>query len=160
MTRFKILFLCYSNAARSILCEYLIHPIAPLRFESYSAGVKPSGEVNPLVVQYLKEQWKVDASKARSKSTDEFKDVHFDFVITVCDESKDACPTWPGQPIVAHWSLPDPATFTGTESQQRDNIHQVALKAKRRLELFTSLPFEKLERLKLSQAVSDIGQTK
>src|SRR5258708_5946065 len=111
---FKILFLCTGNSARSILGEYLIRRIAPGRFESFSAGANPSGKVNPIVLQVLKENFKIDASDARSKSWSEYKDVHFDFVITVCDNAKESCPVWPGQPIVAHWSSVDPATFTGT----------------------------------------------
>jgi len=156
-TRFKILFLCTGNSARSILGEYLIRKIAPGRFESVSAGANPTGKVNPLIIRYLSEQWQVDASDARSKSWKEFENEVFDFVITVCDNAKESCPIWPGQPIVAHWGLPDPASFEGTDDQKLEMIHQVALAMKRRLELFASLPIDKLERLKLHQAVSDIG---
>jgi len=158
MTPFKILFLCTGNSARSILGEYLIRHIAPGRFKSFSAGSNPTGVVNPLIIRYLKEQWKIDASDARSKSWEEFKETAFDFVITVCDNAKESCPIWPGQPIIAHWGLPDPASFEGTDPQKLEMIHQVALGMKRRLDLFTSLPFEKLERLKLHEAVSNIGQ--
>jgi len=158
MAPFKILFLCTGNSARSILGEYLIRRLAPGRFESFSAGAKPTGTVNPLIIRYLMEQWKIDASDARSKSWEEFKNVRFDFVITVCDHARESCPIWPGQPIVAHWGLPDPASFEGRDEEKLDKINQVALSMKRRLELFASLPFAKLERLKLGEAVSDIGR--
>ena len=155
----KILFLCTGNSARSILSEYIIRRVAPGRFESYSAGAKPSGKVNPLVLRVLKESFKIDASDARSKSWDEFKGVNFDFVITLCDNALESCPVWPGQPIVAHWGSPDPATFQGTEEEKLKKVFQVALQIQQRLNLFTSLPIEKMERLKLESAVKSIGQT-
>lgn len=154
---FKILFLCTGNSARSILGEYLIRRIAPGRFESYSAGANPSGKINPVVLRVLKENYKIDASDARSKSWAEYKDVHFDFVITVCDNAKESCPIWPGQPIIAHWGSPDPATFEGTEEEKYKMTLQVAMQIQRRLDLFTSLPLEKMERLKLAAAVGNIG---
>ncbi len=154
----KILFLCTGNSARSILCEYIIRRVAPGRFESYSAGAQPSGKINPYVLRVLKENFKIDASDARSKSWEEFKSVRFDFVITVCDNAKESCPVWPGQPVVAHWGSPDPATFEGTDEEKLKLTAQVALQIQRRLSLFTSLPLEKMERLRLQQAVEGIGQ--
>lgn len=154
----KILFLCTGNSARSILGEYLIRRVAPGRFESYSAGAKPTGKINPLVLQVLKEHFNIDASDARSKSWSEFKDVHFDFVITVCDNARESCPIWPGQPIVAHWGSPDPAALEGTEEEKLKMTAQIALQIQRRLSLFTSLPIEKMERLKLQRAMEDIGE--
>lgn len=154
---FKILFLCTGNSARSILGEFLIRRIAPGRFESFSAGAKPTGKVNSIVLRVLKETYKIDASSARSKSWEEYKDVHFDFVITVCDNAKESCPVWPGQPIIAHWASPDPAQFEGTEEEKFKMVGQVAMQIQRRLDLFCSLPLEKMERLKLETAVSNIG---
>jgi protein-tyrosine-phosphatase len=154
----KILFLCTGNSARSILAEYLIRRIAPGRFESFSAGAHPTGKVNPLTLRVLREDFKIDPSDARSKSWTEYKDVHFDFVITVCDNARETCPVWPGHPIIAHWSSTDPAKFQGTEDEKYKNMFQVALQIQRRLDLFTSLPLEKMERLKLATAVSSIGQ--
>ncbi len=154
---FKILFLCTGNSARSILCEYLIRRLAPGRFESFSAGANPVGKVNPIVLRILKEIYKIDASDARSKSWTEYKDVHFDFVITVCDNARETCPVWPGQPIIAHWSSPDPALFQGTEEELYKAISHVAMQIHRRLDLFTSLPLEKMEHLKLASLVGDIG---
>lgn len=155
---FKILFLCNGNSARSIMGEYLIRRIAPGRFESYSAGAHPTGKINPLVLRVLSENFRIDASGARSKSWEEYKDVHFDFVITVCDAARESCPTWPGQPIIAHWSSQDPAKFTGTEEERHQKTWVVAMQIQRRLDLFCSLPLEKMERLKLAEAMGNIGQ--
>src|SRR5215471_16101823 len=113
----KVLFLCTGNSARSILAEYLLRRIGHGRFEVYSAGTQPAGKVNPLALRVLKELYHVDASGARSKSTDEFQKMNFDFVITVCDNARESCPVWPGQPIIAHWGVPDPALATGNESE-------------------------------------------
>jgi protein-tyrosine-phosphatase len=156
-TPFKILFLCTGNSARSILGEYLIRRIGRGRFESYSAGAKPSGQINPIVLRILKENYHIDASEAHSKSWTEYKHVHFDFVITVCDNAKESCPIWPGQPIIAHWGSPDPAAFHGTEEEKYKMTLQVAMQIQRRLDLLTSLPLEKMERLKLATVVGDIG---
>lgn len=154
---FKILFLCTGNSARSILGEYLIRKIAPGKFESYSAGANPSGKINPIVRRVLKESFQIDTDDARSKSWSEFKDVHFDFVITVCDNARETCPVWPGQPVVAHWGSPDPATFEGSDEEKMRKTLEVAMQIQRRLSLFASLPFTELERLKLEYAVKNIG---
>jgi protein-tyrosine-phosphatase len=156
---YKILFLCTGNSARSILCEYLIRRIAPGRFESFSAGSKPAGSINPLVLRVLQNHYEIDASGARSKSWAEYKDVVFDFVITVCDSAKEICPVWPGQPIVAHWGFADPAAFEGSELEKLQQTMQVAMQIQRRLDLFCSLPMDKMEWLKLEHAVKDIGRT-
>lgn len=160
MTRppYKILFLCTGNSARSILGEYLIRRYSLGRFESYSAGSNPSGKVNSTVLRVLRENYQIDASDARSKSWSEYKDVKFDFVITVCDNAKESCPNWPGQPIIAHWGSADPATFAGTEEEKYRLTTQVAMQIQRRIDLFCSLPFEKMEWLKLSASVNEIGQ--
>jgi arsenate reductase len=155
---FKILFLCTGNSARSILGEYLIRRVAPGRFESYSAGAQPTGKINPLVLRVLRDHYKIDASDARSKSWTEYRDVAFDFVITVCDNARESCPIWPGQPIIAHWGSPDPAAFEGSEEEKLQKTWQVAMQIQRRLDLFCALPLEKMERLKLVQAVGDIGR--
>ena len=156
---FKILFLCTGNTARSILGEYLIKRIGRERFESFSAGASPKGHVHPMAERVLKEIYKIDTAGARSKSWDEFRQngTLFDFVITVCDNAKESCPVWPGQPIVAHWSSPDPAAFEGTEEETYQFFRKVALQIQRRIELFTSLPLEKLDRLRLSELTKEIG---
>ena len=155
---FKVLFLCTGNSARSILGEYLIRRIGGGRFESYSAGTEPTGRVNPFALEVLLDLYHIDAREARSKSCDEYENLNFDFVITVCDNARETCPVWPGQPIIAHWGLPDPALATGSEDQILRAFKQTALRLQRRIELFSSLPFEKLDRLKLAQLTRDIGQ--
>ena len=154
---YKILFLCTGNSARSILAEYLIRRIGRGRFESYSAGANPSGHINPVVLRVLSENYHIDASAARSKSWSEYEDIVFDFVITVCDHAKESCPVWPGQPIIAHWGSPDPAHFEGSDEEKFKLTVQVAMQIQRRLDLFCSLPWEKMERLKLASAIQDIG---
>ena len=153
----KILFLCTGNSARSILGEYLLKRMGGKQFEAFSAGSFPTGKVNPLAVQVLSDIYHIDASGARSKSWEEFADVEFDFVITVCDNARETCPIWPGQPIIAHWGSPDPALAEGTDEQKYQVFKQVALQIRRRIELFCALPIDKLDRLKLAQLTRDIG---
>jgi arsenate reductase len=133
---FKVLILCTGNSARSILGEYLLRAKGRGRFEVFSAGSRPTGKVNPLAIRTLKEKYNLDASDARSKTWDEFKDVKFDFVITVCDNAKEACPVWPGQPVVAHWGSPDPAGVEGTEQEKFQFFVTVASQIARRVDLF------------------------
>jgi arsenate reductase len=154
---YKFLFLCTGNSARSILGEYLLRHSDASRFEVYSAGAFPTGKVNPFAVQVLKDCFHIDASDARSKSVDEFKDVQFDFVVTVCDNARETCPVWPGQPIVAHWSSPDPAAVEGSDDEKYRAFKEVAFQINRRLQLFTALPLEKLDRSKLAALTSEIG---
>ena len=155
---YKLLFLCTGNSARSIFGEYLLRRIAGNRFEVFSAGSFPTGKVNPYAVRVLKDLYHIDASEARSKSWEEFEGTEFDFVITVCDNARESCPVWPGQPIIAHWGSPDPALTKGPDEQIYLEFKRVAFQIQRRIELFTSLPFEKLGRLKLEALTKDIGQ--
>jgi arsenate reductase len=155
---YNILFLCTGNSARSILAEYLIRRISQNHFQSYSAGSFPTGKVNPYALQVLKELYHIDASEARSKSWDEFEGVEFDFVITVCDNARETCPVWPGQPIIAHWGVPDPTLATGSDEQIFREFKQAAITLQRRIDLFCSLPFDKLDRLKLERLTKDIGK--
>ena len=96
--KFKILFLCTGNSARSILAEYFLRRLDPVHFETFSAGADPRGRVNPYVLELLSDGYHIDASAARSKSWNEYRDIKFDFVITVCDNARESCPVWPGQP--------------------------------------------------------------
>ena len=157
--RFKILFLCTGNSARSILGEYIMRDLAGDRFKVYSAGAAPSGRVNPFTIQVLSKYLRIDASDARSKSWDEFMEqgIDFDFVITVCDDAKESCPVWPGQPVIAHWRSPDPVDATGTDEEIERFFFQVAMQIKRRVELFCSFPLEKLEKLRLQQIADEVG---
>ncbi len=133
---FKVLILCTGNSARSVLGEYLLRAKGKGRFEVFSAGSHPTGKVNPLAIRTLREKYNLDAGAARSKSWDEFKGVKFDFVITVCDHAKEACPVWPGQPMIAHWGSPDPAAAEGTEEEKFRFFVNVASQIARRVELF------------------------
>jgi len=138
----KILFLCTGNSARSILGEYLLRARDPRRFETYSAGSNPKGQVHPLALRLLKEVYGIDAndlSSARSKSWEEYRDIKFDFVITVCDHAKESCPVFPGQPAAIHWSLPDPADFEGPEEEHYALFREVGDDLARRIELFCDL---------------------
>src|SRR5262245_66273555 len=156
--RYRVLFLCTGNSARSIFGEYLLRRVGGDRFEVYSAGSFPTGKVNPFAIQVLKDVYHIDASKARSKSWEEFGDLEFDFVLTVCDNARESCPIWPGQPIVAHWGVSDPALATGTDEDILKTFKHAALHLQRRIELFCSLPIDKLDRLKLAELTQDIGK--
>ena len=154
---YKVLFLCTGNSARSIFGEYLLRRLGGSRFQVFSAGSFPTGRVNALAVQVLKDVYNIDASDARSKSWEEFEDVEFDLVVTVCDNARETCPIWPGQPIVAHWSSPDPAAVDGTEAEKYRAFKDLAFQINRRLQLFTSISLDELDRLKLAAAIQEIG---
>lgn len=156
--RFKILFLCTGNSARSIFAECLLRKMAGSCFDVYSAGANPKPAPHPMTIEVLHEIFQVDASDARSKSWEEFKDEKFDFVVTLCDDAKEMCPVWTGRPIVAHWGSPDPVEFEGSRKKQYEAFRLVAYQIKRRLDLLTSLPFEKLDDLRLEIATREIGQ--
>jgi len=150
----KVLVLCTGNSARSVIAEYLLRSKGRGRFEVFSAGSHPTGRVNPFAVWVLKKHYLIDASAARSKSWNEFRAVKFDFVITVCDNARESCPIWPGQPVIAHWGSPDPAAVEGTDEDKQRAFVNVASQINRRIDLFLALPEEKLTSLQLNQ----IGQ--
>jgi protein-tyrosine-phosphatase len=152
-TPFTVLILCTGNSARSILGEYLLRAKGHGRFEVHSAGSHPTGRVNPLAVRVLQERYGLDASAARSKSWEEFSGVKFDFVITVCDSAREACPVWPGQPVVAHWGSPDPASAEGTEEKRYQVFVDVASQIARRVELFCTFSDDQL-----AEAAMKVGQ--
>lgn len=154
---YKLLFLCTGNSARSIFGEYLLRELGGARFQVFSAGSFPSGKVNPLAIRVLKDVYNIDASEARSKSWEEFEGREFDFVVTVCDNARETCPVWPGQPLVAHWSSPDPAVVEGNEADKYKAFESVASQIYRRLQLFTSLPFAQLDQSQLAAAIDKIG---
>lgn len=156
---FKILFLCTGNSVRSIFGEYLIRQRGRGLFKSYSAGAVPVGRVNPFTIRVLEEVYQIDAGEARSKGCGEFQNTEFDFVITVCDQARETCPVFPGQPIMAHWGVPDPALATGTDAEKFRLFKEAAMLIGRRIELFCALPFDKLERLRLAKMTQDIGRT-
>jgi len=157
--KFKILFLCTGNSARSIFGEYLIRRFGLGKFESYSAGSDPKSNVNPYTLRVLKELYQIDTSDARSKSWKEFQqsNIHFDFVITVCDDARESCPVWPGQPIIAHWGCEDPAAFQGSDKETFDFFYKTARLIQWRCELLSALPFDKLDKLRLTEMTQSIA---
>jgi protein-tyrosine-phosphatase len=154
----NVLILCTGNSARSILAEYLLRQIGRGRFETFSAGSHPTGRVNPLAIRVLREKYNLDATAARSKSAEEFRGVKLDLVITVCDHAKEACPVWPGVPVLAHWGSPDPAAVEGTEEQKYWAFVQVASQIARRAELLCALPESKLLDVAAVGAIGEQGK--
>ena len=154
---YQVLFLCTGNSARSILGEYLLRSIGGPRFEVFSAGSFPTGKVNPFAIQVLRDVYGLDASDSRSKSVEEFGDRVFDFVITVCDNARESCPVWPGQPVVIHWGLNDPASATGSNDEVLRAFKDVARKLQRRIEAFAILPFDTTDRLNIAALADEIG---
>jgi arsenate reductase len=154
---YQVLFLCTGNSARSILAEYILRHRGGGRFETWSAGAQPKGEVNPVALQVLRDFYRIDASDARSKSWEELRGKQFDFVITVCDRARESCPVWPGQPITAHWGMEDPAEVEGLPETKLKAFRHAALEIHRRLDLFRSLPIEKLSWLQVDTATKEIG---
>jgi arsenate reductase len=154
---YKVLFLCTGNSARSIFAEYLLRRQGLNRFQVFSAGSQPTGQVSPFAIRVLKESYHINASEARSKSWEEFGDVEFDFVITVCDNARETCPVWPGQPIVAHWGVADPALAEGMDEEKLRQFKHAAQVLNHRIGLFCALPLEKLDRLLLAKLTREIG---
>ena len=161
-TVFNVLFLCTGNSARSILDESLLNHLGKGRFRAFSAGSHPAGQVNPFALELL-EKNHFPISGLRSKPWDEFAQPdapRLDFVITVCDKAAgEVCPVWPGQPMTAHWGIPDPAAVEGSDDAKRHAFVEARRQTQRRRSMFVSLPFASLEGMKLQQAVRDIGKT-
>ncbi|MBN8761729.1 MAG: protein-tyrosine-phosphatase [Thiobacillus sp. 65-69] len=159
---FNVLFLCTGNSARSILAESLLNNQGKGRFRAFSAGSHPVGQVNSFV-QELLEKGHLPTRELRSKPWEEFAQPdapQLDFVITVCDKAAgEVCPVWPGQPITAHWGIPDPAVVEGSDDVKRRAFVDAMNRLQRRICMFVSLPFHTLDSMKLQQAVRDIGKT-
>ena len=158
-----MLFLCTHNSARSILAEAHLNHVGKGRFTAYSAGSHPSGRVNPMTVEVLRRSgYAVDG--LRSKDWEEFdlpNAPEMDFVITMCGSAAgEVCPVWPGQPMTAHWGFEDPSQAKGTEEERRRVFHKVFQQITARIQLFLSLPMEKLDALSLQQRLKDIGESK
>jgi arsenate reductase len=160
----NVLFICTGNSARSILAEALINHLAigGGTFRGFSAGSHPKSEVHPLALELLADQ-KFPTDGLRSKNWDEFAGPGapvMDFVFTVCDQAAgEACPFWPGQPYTAHWGVPDPAAVSGSPAEQRRAFKDALLVLRRRIELFASLPLEKLSRLAIGERLREIGRS-
>ncbi|WP_170468403.1 helix-turn-helix domain-containing protein [Ruegeria arenilitoris] len=160
--KFNVLFLCVGNSARSIFAESLLRSLGSDRFNVYSAGTQPSSELNPFAVQVLSDKGH-DTSVLRSKHMSEFAAPgapEMDFVFTVCNQAaNEECPAWEGQPISGHWGMPDPVKADGTDAEKSLAFQNAYGALKRRIEAFTSLPVESLDRIALQSAVDDIGRT-
>ncbi len=162
-TPLNVLFLCTGNSARSIMAEAILNRLGLGRFKAYSAGSFPRGEVNPHAIAILKKS-NYDVSHLRSKSWDEFAGPEapkLDFVFTVCDDAaKEVCPIWPGQPMTAHWGLPDPAKADGSEVDQALAFADCFRMLYQRISIFVSLPLDSLSKLSLQKHLDEIGQRK
>ena len=158
---FNVLFLCTGNSARSIMAEAAMNHLAGGKFHAYSAGSQPTGRPNSYALELLARQG-IATAALRSKSWDEFAAPgapELDFIFTVCDNAAgETCPYWPGQPMTAHWGVPDPAAVTGTDEQKRKAFLEAFVTLKRRIELFASLPVDKLDRLALQEQLKGIGR--
>lgn len=158
--QYNVLFLCTGNSARSIMAEAIMNHRGQPRFRAYSAGSHPAGRVNPEAIKKLRLAG-LRTQDLRSKSWDEFAEAgapKMDFVFTVCDNAaREVCPVWPGQPLTAHWGIPDPAAVHGTEEEVRRAFQDALVTLERRIALFLSLPLATLDRLALQKEVVNIG---
>jgi arsenate reductase len=159
---YNVLFLCTGNSARSILAESLINPLGRGHFRGFSAGSHPKGTVHPIALELLN-QVGLPTEGLRSKPWDEFAASgapRLDFVFTVCDNAAgEVCPYWPGQPITAHWGVPDPAAVEGSETQKRTAFRNALKALESRIKIFTSLPIASLDRMTLKERLDAIGNT-
>jgi len=158
---FNVLFLCTGNSARSILAEALMNHWGRGKFRGFSAGSHPKGKVHPIALELLAHM-KLPAEGARSKSWEEFARPgvpRMDFVFTVCDDAAaETCPVWPGQPISAHWGVPDPAAVEGDDKAKWLAFREAFKALENRIKIFTALPFASLDRMKLEQELDAIGR--
>jgi arsenate reductase len=158
---FNVLFICTGNSARSILAEALLNQLGGGRFRAFSAGSRPNGQVNPFALSTLR-QLHIATDGFRSKSWDEFAQPGapvLDFAFTVCDNAAgEACPFWPGQPMTAHWGLPDPAAVQGSDEAKAQAFMDTAVALKRRIELMLALPLNTLAGMSLQRELERIGQ--
>lgn len=158
--QYNVLVLCTGNSARSILGEVLFNALGKGKFKAYSAGSKPAGKVNPGAIELLQEKG-ISTEGLRSKSWDEFAAPgapEIDFIFTVCDNAAgEVCPIWPGKPATAHWGIPDPAHVQGDEAR-RAAFKKAYEQLARRIQLFMSLPIEKLDKIALKEKLAEIGR--
>ncbi|HMA71905.1 MAG TPA: arsenate reductase ArsC [Xanthobacteraceae bacterium] len=160
---FNVLFLCTGNSARSIIVEAILNRAGQGKFRAYSAGSHPKGQIHPYALQLL-ERLHYDIRGLRSKSWGEFARPDapkLDFVFTVCDNAAaETCPVWPGQPMTAHWGIPDPAEATGNEAEVRLAFADALRMLTNRINIFISLPIRSLDQLALQRRLDAIGKTK
>jgi len=162
MAVFNVLFLCTGNSARSILAEAYLNSVGRGTFRAFSAGSKPGGRVNLFALELL-EKSRIETAGLRSKSWDEFawpSAPKMHFVFTVCDSAAaEPCPFWPGQPMTAHWGVPDPAAVDGSDEDKRHAFRSALSVLSTRIKLFINLPVEKLDRLAIEKKLDEIGTT-
>jgi len=160
---YNILFLCTGNSARSILAEALVEHWGEGRFKGYSAGSFPKGSVHPLAVELL-EKLDLRTTGLRSKSWNEFARPSapvMDFVFAVCDQAAgEVCPVWPGNPITAHWGVPEPAAVEASETERRNAFRDAFRARENRIKLFVALPLDKLDRMAIKREVDQIGRVR
>lgn len=158
---FNVLFLCTGNSARSIMAEAILAKEDAGRFQAFSAGSSPKGEVHPSAIALLKNM-DYETNVFRSKSWDEFSGPNapkIDFVFTVCDNAaSEPCPIWPGHPMTAHWGIPDPAAVEGTEVEKTQAFADAYRVLNKRIEVFINLPIESLDKMSLKHRFDEIGQ--
>ena len=158
---YNVLFLCTGNSARSILAECVLNRLGQGRFKAFSAGSFPKGEVHPFALELLRRQNHA-TERLRSKSWNEFAGPGaepLDFVFTVCDNAAgEVCPIWPGQPMTAHWGMPDPAAAQGSETERRLAFADTMRMLHNRLSIFVSLPLASLDKLSLQNRLHAIGK--
>lgn len=158
---FNVLFLCTANSARSIMAEAILNKIGAGKFRAFSAGSHPRGQINPHALQLLQSLGH-DVSSFRSKSWSEFAEPGaplLDFVFTVCDNAAgEACPVWPGQPMTAHWGVPDPALSAGSPAEIAFAFKDAYRMLNQRIGIFAALPLQSLDRLSLQKKLRDIGR--
>jgi arsenate reductase (thioredoxin) len=158
---YNVLFLCTGNSARSIMAEGILNAKGKGKFSAYSAGSHPTGKVRTEALKQL-ESARISTQGIRSKSWDEFARPDapkLDFVFTVCDNAaREACPYWPGQPMTAHWGVPDPAAVQGSPDEIQRAFHSAFLTLEHRIALFLSLPFATLEKMSLQEKIRQIGK--
>lgn len=154
----RVLFLCTGNSARSQMAEALLNQKAKGRFAAESAGSQPAARVNPFAIEALRQigiEWQGHAPRG----SDGLENTDWDFVITVCDRAREACPILPGHPIHAHWGMEDPAEAQGTDAEKQRAFNEARILIGRRIDLMLALPIEKLERVSLTRRLTEIGTT-
>lgn len=157
---YNVLFIGTGNSARCVMAEAILNHAGQGRFRAHSAGAFPKAEVHPLALDELRAM-QIPVPESRSRSWSEFAQAdaqEMDFIFTVCDDAAgEVCPVWPGQPLTAHWGIPDPAAVQGSTSEREHAFRSAALAMKRRIDLMLALPLEKLDRMSIHQHIRDIG---
>jgi arsenate reductase (thioredoxin) len=157
--KFKILFLCTWNASRSIFAEYFMKDLGSRRFDAFSAGVTPKGQVSPVTLRVLQDKFRIDPAGARSKSWEEFKDEHLDFIVSVSEQAEETSHAFPAQPVLAHWPYDDPTKVQGTPEEVEAAFFRVASRIRYRLQLFNNLSFDQLDRLRIELTMKKLAES-